>query len=507
MFGSGTTCNSYDGVAIDDILIQDAAPNTANFTFVCTGSNSVSFTNLSNVCSTGYSWNFDDPASGASNTSTLANPAHIFSTPGDYTVTLTSNGPCNAPGVFTQTISILSTNISSTNVSCFGGNDGIATAATTATTYSWSTSPIQTTQTATGLAAGTYTVNMTDPNACPTTASIVITEPAELISNITSSSSCNDICNGSVGITAVGGTLPYSYTWSTLGIGQNFTGTVCTGTYTGSVIDANGCSVSTDVIVDSLQSTQILCTNETVCIGSIAILNASGASTYIWSPSTGLSSTTGATVEANPTATTVYNVVGTSANGCSSTISVTVFVEDIVAPVAEFSFNPLQPDVFNPEVNFINLTNGTNTYSWDFNGIDYSNEVNPTYFFPIDSGGLYTVCLRVENSIGCVDTICHEVFVNGFTSIYIPNAFTPNGDGVNEYFSPVLRDVSRENFDFKIFDRWGQLIYSSNSIEASWDGTFKGINCKDGVYVWKIKFTEQSNGTNREMKGHFSLLR
>jgi gliding motility-associated-like protein len=510
LFGSGTTCNAFDGVAIDDILIKDADPNTANFSYTCTGVNTVDFLNSSDICSTDYLWNFGDPASGASNTSTAANPTHTFSGPGNYTVTLTSNGPCNAPGIQTQTISILSNSISPTNVSCFGGNNGTATAMATSgspITYTWNTVPVQTTITATGLATGTYTVSMTSATSCPTTATIIITEPTQLISSVTSSAACNTVCNGSVGITAAGGTPPYTYAWSVLGAGQDFIGTVCTGTYTGSVMDDNGCTAMSTALVDSLQSPQIFCDSAAVCIGSNAILTATGALSYVWSPSTGLSATTGSTVWANPTATTTYTLTGINAAGCSGTTTVTVYVDDVVAPHAEFSFNPLYPDVFNPEVNFINLTTGGDTYEWNFGNIDFSTETNPNYSFPVDSGGSYAVCLIANNYLGCADTICHEVFVNGFTSVYIPNAFTPNGDGSNETFYPVLRDVSREGYEFRIFDRWGQIIFMSNSLESQWDGTFKGINCKDGVYVWKIKYTEESNGTNRTITGHFSLLR
>lgn len=508
LFGSGTTCNGYDGVAIDDILIQEANPNTANFNFTCTGANTVSFSNLSDICSTSYNWNFGDPASGASNSSTLANPTHTFSGPGNYTVTLTSSGSCNAAGVFSQTVAILSNNVSSTSVSCNGGNDGTATAsATGGLTYSWNTVPVQTTQTAIGLSAGSYTVNISGTGACPATGNITIAEPTVLISSLTSSPSCSNICNGSVGITATGGTPPYTYNWSVLGAGQNFNTSVCTGTYDGTVIDNNGCTLTASTFVDSLIAPFITCDSASVCIGSVALLNASGAVSYSWSPATGLNTTTGSTVIASPAATTVYTVTGTSVSGCTGSVNVTVSVNDVVAPVAAFSFNPTQATVFDPEVNFINLTNGSNTYSWDFNGIDQSNAYNPTFVFPTDSGAIYTVCLIATNSIGCADTVCHEVTIEGFTSIYIPNAFSPNGDGVNEEFFPVVRDVSRENYLFQVFDRWGQIIFSTNSLEAKWDGTFNGVSSQVGVYVWRIKYTEQSNGTNREFNGHFTLMR
>ena len=141
MFGAGTTCNSFDGIAIDDVLIQNAAPNIANFTYLCSDSNKVSFTNTSVQCPTAFSWNFGDTGSGTSNTSTLQNPTHTFSAAGNYTVTLTSSGPCNTSGSVSLPVKILSVNATATNVICNGPNTGTATAHVTGGsgtfTYLW----------------------------------------------------------------------------------------------------------------------------------------------------------------------------------------------------------------------------------------------------------------------------------------------------------------------------------------------------------------------------------
>ncbi|HYG49919.1 MAG TPA: gliding motility-associated C-terminal domain-containing protein [Flavobacteriales bacterium] len=511
LFGSGTSCNNFDGVAVDNILIQDAVnPGTTGFTYACASTNTVNFTNTS-TCTAGYSWNFGDPASGASNASTLTDPVHVFSGPGTYTVTLTNNSPCGAPGVFTQIITLISTNVSSTNISCAGGNDGTATAnvvdGTGMETFSWNTIPVQTGQTATGLAPGTYTVTVTQPGSCLASATVVITEPTPIVLSLTSSPSCTDICNGSVDVAATGGTPPYVYAWTSLGTNQSYTGNVCAGTFTVTVTDANGCTNMNALAVDTLPSPVITVPPVTICLGAAGTLTATGASTYTWWPANGLSDTTGAVVYTTAQVTITYNVYGTSVDGCTSSASVLVDVSPIMAPVAAFSHSPQHPDVFHPQVNFINLSAGGDFYEWNFYGLGSSNEINPIHGFPVDSSGTYTVCLVVYNSVGCSNTVCQQVHVAGFTSLYVPNAFTPDGDGVNDIFLPIVRDVADKDFNFNVFNRWGEIIFTTTTVHAGWDGTQKGTPCKDGIYVWKIHFIEPGTETAHEISGHFILIR
>jgi len=177
LFGAGTTCNSYNGIAIDDILIQNAAPNIADFTYLCTDSNSVNFTNTSSLCPTTFSWNFGDIGSGTSNTSTLQHPSHIFSESGTYAVTLSSSGPCNAAGSVSIPITILSLNSTATNVTCNGPGSGTATAhvngGTGTLAYLW-TPGGGTTQTIAGLDAETYSVTVSGTGCCPTNTTVTV---------------------------------------------------------------------------------------------------------------------------------------------------------------------------------------------------------------------------------------------------------------------------------------------------------------------------------------------
>ncbi|HLP10697.1 MAG TPA: PKD domain-containing protein [Flavobacteriales bacterium] len=508
LFGSGTTCNNFDGVAIDDILIQDAPANTAGFTKACISSNTVSFTNTSAPCSTTYTWDFGDPSTGAQNTSTLANPSHMFSGPGTYTVTLTANAPCGAPGISTQTVTINAIGVLFQNVTCNGASDGsvTVTGASSSSTFVWNTTPVQTTATATGLGPGSYTATISDPMGCSSSATAFITEPPAITLTLSSTPSCPDVCNGTVNVSASGGTGALTYAWAGLGAGASQTN-VCTGSFTATVTDVNGCSNMNTVTVDALPSPTISVQPVTICQGQTATLTATGGITYTWWPSAGLNDTTASTVVTNADTTTTYNVLGTSAGGCPGITTVTVTVNPIPAPVTQFIVSTQQPDVFHPEVFFTNLTNGTNEYYWDFGGIGSSTEINPYFSFPVDSAGTYQVCLSAQNSVGCSSTMCQYVSVKGFTSIFVPNAFTPDGDGTNEILRPVARDISRMDYRFRVFDRAGQLIFMSASFEQGWDGTHEGRPCKDGVYIYNVHFIEPETGTAREISGHFTLIR
>jgi PKD repeat protein len=117
-FGAGTTCNSYDGFAFDDFSISEAPANTANFNFTCSG-NTVTFSSLTSLCPNGFTWDFGDGTTGSGATVT-----HTYTTAGAYSVSLTTSGPCNAPGSFTRSVNIITLQTSSTPVSSSCGSVG-----------------------------------------------------------------------------------------------------------------------------------------------------------------------------------------------------------------------------------------------------------------------------------------------------------------------------------------------------------------------------------------------
>jgi hypothetical protein len=237
-----------------------------------------------------------------SNASSLTSTYTPSITNGTVTLTLTTDdpdgaGPCGA-AIATVIITVNerpSVTTSVVSVGCFGGSNGSATAnvigGTPAYTYSWNTSPTQSTQTATNLLPGTYTVTVTDQNSCSSTAAVVVSEPSMPL-NATSTfvnETCNQLNNGSIDVSVSGGTSPYTYIWSN-GANTQDLNPVAAGTYVVTITDNNGCVtvLSQTVTQPSLLAATITPTNETCneLNNGTATVNVTGGSVpigYLWS--------------------------------------------------------------------------------------------------------------------------------------------------------------------------------------------------------------------------------
>jgi gliding motility-associated-like protein len=118
----------------------------------------------------------------------------------------------------------------------------------------------------------------------------------------------------------------------------------------------------------------------------------------------------------------------------------------------------------------------------------------------------YYIQLIASNNT-CSDTASKYIDVDDDCSIYLPNAFTPSGANINDYFCPVIIGYSDKNYLFEVFDRWGEKIFSTSDINSKgWDGTYKGKLCMDNTYVWKLVATSLK-GEKKELMGHVMLFR
>ena len=236
----------------------------------------------------------------------------------------------------------LAASTSRTNVSCFGGTNGTATATATdgvaPYTYSWNTTPVQTAATATGLSAGTYTVTVTDAAGQTATAQAVVGQPTALASSISSQTNvgCFGGTNGAATVSVSGGTPTYSYSWAPSG-GSAATATGLTaGTYTVTITDANGCTKTQDVIITQPATALAVSTTKTdaTTIGGnngTATATATGgtpAYSYSWNTSPVQTTATATGLSAG-----TYTVTVTDAKGCTTSASATVGQPAVVIPV------------------------------------------------------------------------------------------------------------------------------------------------------------------------------
>ena len=191
--------------------------------------------------------------------------------------------------------------------------------------------------------------------------------------------------------------------------------------------------------------------------------------------------------------------------GCIDTL--TLFdpglVEIFPSPTSAFTVNPPEATVFYPHFYFEDFSIDAQTL-WYYFTDGYSTQTPNVWHSYVESGYHYPYQI-VINQYGCLDTSWQQLYVIPYTTIYVPNAFTPGGGNVNEIWKPIVYDT--EFYELWIFDRWGQVILNSNDEQASWDGTINGQPSPIGVYVYLIKYVDHDSGLPVELHGHFSLIR
>lgn len=182
----------------------------------------------------------------------------------------------------------------------------------------------------------------------------------------------------------------------------------------------------------------------------------------------------------------------TSNQGCTSTIMMTDLIEVYAVPNADFVPTPIAATVIDPIITFGNTSSpDVNYWEWNFGDGDslYGTNANPVHTYP-DVAGTYFVTLTVQNTDGCWDTVQQLVIVSPEFTFFIPNAFTPNNDGINdEFFGTGIGIVEYNLF---IFDRWGNLIFSTDDLNDKWNGkaNLGAEMAQQDVYVWKVKLKD-----------------
>ena len=200
----------------------------------------------------------------------------------------------------------------------------------------------------------------------------------------------------------------------------------------------------------------------------------------------------------------IYNIVVQDVNGCEGSETATITAG--VPVIADFNPMPNVVPELESTIQFVNNSSGASIYSWHFGDGTYSSEENPTYDFA-NEPGTYLVCLSADNEDGCIDTTCAYIDVTPLFTIYVPNAFTPNGSrSINDVFKPVIRGELEGTYTFSIFNRWGDQIFETNNLDVGWDGTYKDEMAPVGVYVWTVVIERDEGGKNRRFVGHVTLL-
>ena len=455
------------------------------------------------------------------------------------------------------------------------------------------------------LSAGSYVLRSLDTAGCYADTMITIPDGIPMVVSMT-----NDtiICIGGtaiVGVTATGGTLPYSYNWNgIIGNGPHDVSPTYSQYYKVSVLDSFNCvsdydsvlvALNPPILTNSLSSVSV-CPFDSLNISVTTFGGNGGPYNYGWTLDNGMSIGSQSSLNVSPvssstyyyltisdncetpessdsilvswydlptvdfssdtssgcwpveiyfynntavsqvascdwdlgngfysnnldTVVTIYNTPGsyhvtldvTNSDGCSNDTTYFNYIDVYDYPVAGFTSRPNPASILSPAVQFVDTSSADVVYfDWTFYdstntmiGSDYVQ--NPIYNFSGLIEQQYYVQLYVENQNGCSDTVYGTQIVEGEYAFFLPNSFTPNGDGLNDSFFPVGDKISVENYSFKIFNRWGELIFSTNDFNEKWDGTYQNNALTSDAYIWKIDLVDSQSGEEKSLKGYVLL--
>jgi gliding motility-associated-like protein len=428
-----------------------------------------------------------------------------------YTVTVTDSIGCKK----TLSVSIpdstdlLISNGTITSINCFGECNGSAnvnaTGGNTPYSFIWNDPLQQTGNTVTGLCAGTYMVKLTDNSNCKDSVFVAITQPSELLINSASSAniSCNGDCNANAGISVSGGTSPYSFAWSNGATSATLSG-LCAGNYSVTISDINNCIEDTlfniiepTALSVNTTSEQLLCFDN--CDGKATVFAGGGNQPYVFLWSNGSSSDSLFGLCPGQ-----YIVTITDSNNCKLTDTVIIYTPP-----------------FNPAGIFITIGNDsilkgqstTITINPSNGNIIWSPTTGITGTGSVINASpqittTYTVSISDPNNPDCkIDTtIIIYVYesVCGEPDIYVPNAFTPNGDNQND--KVFVRGNNITELYFTIYNRWGEMVFETRNQSEGWDGTYNNMKADPGVFVYYLKATCPGHEEYFK-KGNITLIR
>jgi gliding motility-associated-like protein/uncharacterized repeat protein (TIGR01451 family) len=280
------------------------------------------------------------------------------------------------------------------------------------------------------------------------------------------------------------------------------------GTYYVQIKSLGGCVKKDSLLVKVLGTEDITAgVSQSICKGNTVQLYATGGTKYAWKPAAGLSDPEIANPKATPQNTITYTVTVSNNSGCldSATVKITILntipVKAVISS-ADYLCRPSDSAAFKDM-----STGEIANWNWNFGNGMKSILQNPPVqnYFIQNTATDYTVQLIVADSAGCADTAFHVLKVKNNCYIAVPTAFTPNGDGLNDFLYP-LNAYKATDLTFRVFNRNGQLVFETTDWTKKWDGNVKGDPVPADIYVWQLSYTDQSN-KKVFLKGSAMLIR
>ena len=429
---------------------------------------------------------------------------NTYTTTGIYTDTNTNAAGCtnietlNLVVGYTTEVDVI---IAEDNISCFGYNDGSINLTPNGGTppfqYSWDNGSIN--QNINALSAGNYSFTLTDSNGCKLDSIATINEANQIFLDFIATS---PICRYDESILSINisnstsnfytmllqDSILKSFIIDTNGLlipegipitlSPNFSGKV----YIVSLSDTEGCEgiYNDDVHIEVKQLPELALNEEDICIGSQSFtLNKATPSGGFYSINDELTNY----FDVENLGPGEYNI-GYSytdpISSCSNQINEVITI--LESPKAGMLFSPQPTDIDNPNIYFRDNSDETVLYSeWNLgDGTTINNEQN--FWHTYQDTGTYFIKYHITNIFGCTDSITGKVIINPIYSAFIPNSFTPNNDGDNDYFYPSI--IGGQSYTMKIYNRWGEIIY--NEENGEWDGKVNNNLVPNEIYSYSI---------------------
>lgn len=359
----------------------------------------------------------------------------------------------------------------------------------------------------------TFIATASHVNGCYSKDTIVVTvNPLPII---TANASDDFICDGDMTILwGDGAGVGAVYTWDNSVIDSVGFVPLVTNTYTVIGTDVNGCKDTADIVVTVNPNPVVLFSSNITFGGCLPFrptfydLSSPASASVTWDFGDGNIS------NQLDSAINIYDNYGcydvtltsTTPEGCSTSLTQQDFV-CVNQIIADFDPDTFEQPISDPSFEFNNTSQNATSYQWYFGDGDSSTAVHPDHTY--DEIGLYPVTLVASAQDGCTDTAIIVIKVRDEVIVYVPNSFTPDDNGLNDVFTPVLTAGydRADGWQFKIYNRWGEEVFNSEIIGNGWDGTYKGEPAQIGSYTWSLRFKDSQNNKIHDFTGHVNLIR
>jgi gliding motility-associated-like protein len=418
--------------------------------------------------------------------------------------------------LFLQDIQDVEVQINNPEVACPGDNVQLTATVTGGLapySYLWSTNSTENTISVSPTETGEYFIEVVDD--CLNQVAydtVLVTVPEYQPISIVTTDDIIEICPNvaqTLNVEAFGGTGNYIYTWTNasgqvISLIDSLSISPMSSTYF--IINVNdecGSNIA-DTIFYVVTSPPLMVSTSpsvSICPGDSTLIQVSasggfGNYAYYWPHS----QETTSEIWVQPFSTSNYQV---QVSDDCQTFSVNASIQVVVVkPDANFTVIS-DPVVENLPVSFQNLTSNGFVYEWFFGDGGYSEDIHPSHIY--SEPGIYQVTLISTDSKGCIDSITIPIQIFKEYYVYVPNTFMPDGDRLNEVFSASFIGV--KEIEIEIFNRWGQLIFTSTDLDFEWDGTYRGQKVQTGTYVWKLKVLPEDKIDKELYTGHINLLK